>query len=40
MEKLGARPVAEGAEGIVWAAMLDEDGPSGGFYRDKQLQGW
>jgi len=40
MEKLGARPVPEGAEGIVWAAMLGEDGPSGGFYRDKQLQGW
>lgn len=40
MEKLGARPVAEGVEGIVWAAMLDEDGPSGGFYRDQQLQGW
>ena len=36
----GARPVAEGAEGIVWAALLDEDGPSGGFYHDKQLQSW
>lgn len=40
MEKLGARPVAAGAEGIVWAAMLGEDGPGGGFYRDKALQGW
>jgi len=40
MEKFGARPVADGAEGIVWAAMLDEDGPSGGFYRDKKLQPW
>jgi NAD(P)-dependent dehydrogenase (short-subunit alcohol dehydrogenase family) len=36
----GARPVAEGAEGIVWAALLDEDGPSGGFHHDKQLQSW
>lgn len=35
-----ARPVAEGAEVIVWAATLDEDGPSGGFYRDNQLQPW
>jgi NAD(P)-dependent dehydrogenase (short-subunit alcohol dehydrogenase family) len=40
MEKLGARPVAEGAAGVVWAATLDEDGPSGGFYRDMQLQAW
>lgn len=40
MEKLGARPVAEGAAGIVWAATLGEDGPSGGFYRDKTLQAW
>ncbi len=36
----GARPVPEGARGIVWAATLDEDGPSGGFYRDSQLQAW
>ena len=28
------RPVAEGAAGIVWAATLPEDGPSGGFFRD------
>lgn len=40
MAKIGARPVAEGAAGIVWAAMLGKDGPSGGFYRDKKLQGW
>ncbi|MDE0246130.1 MAG: SDR family NAD(P)-dependent oxidoreductase [Gammaproteobacteria bacterium] len=36
----GGRPVPEGAEGIVWAATLGEDGPSGGFYRDRQLQAW
>lgn len=40
MEQLGARPVAEGAAGIVWAALLDEDGPSGGFYRDEERQAW
>ena len=36
----GARPVPEGAKGIVWAATLNEDGPSGGFYQDNQLQAW
>jgi NAD(P)-dependent dehydrogenase (short-subunit alcohol dehydrogenase family) len=35
-----ARPVPDGAKGIVWAATLNDDGPSGGFYRDNQLQGW
>jgi NAD(P)-dependent dehydrogenase (short-subunit alcohol dehydrogenase family) len=40
MAELGARPVAEGAKGIVWAATLDEAGPSGGFYRDNLLQPW
>lgn len=40
MAELGARHVTEGAKGIVWAATLDKDGPSGGFYRDNQLQAW
>jgi NAD(P)-dependent dehydrogenase (short-subunit alcohol dehydrogenase family) len=35
-----ARPVAEGADVVVWAALLDEDGPSGGFFRDQQRQDW
>ena len=35
-----ARPVPDGARGIVWAATLNDDGPSGGFYRDNQLQAW
>jgi len=26
------RPVHEGAKGIVWAATLPDDGPSGGFF--------
>jgi NAD(P)-dependent dehydrogenase (short-subunit alcohol dehydrogenase family) len=28
------RSVAEGAAGIVWAATLPDDGPTGGFFRD------
>ena len=28
------RTVQEGASGIVWAATLPDDGPSGGFFRD------
>jgi NAD(P)-dependent dehydrogenase (short-subunit alcohol dehydrogenase family) len=39
-EQWGARPVAEGAKGIVWAAMLDNDGPSGGFFRDGTTLSW
>ncbi len=30
----GGRPVADGAAGIVWAATLPDDGPTGGFFRD------
>jgi NAD(P)-dependent dehydrogenase (short-subunit alcohol dehydrogenase family) len=40
MAALGAHPVSEGASGIVWAATLADDGPSGNFYRDGQLQSW
>ncbi len=39
-EQWGARPVAEGAKGIVWAATLADDGPSGGFFRDGQPLPW
>jgi NAD(P)-dependent dehydrogenase (short-subunit alcohol dehydrogenase family) len=31
-----ARPAADSARGVVWAATLDEDGPTGGFFRDGQ----
>lgn len=34
------RSVTEGAAGIVWAATLPEDGPSGGFFRDGQPIPW
>ncbi|MCX6856081.1 MAG: SDR family NAD(P)-dependent oxidoreductase [Verrucomicrobia bacterium] len=39
-EAQGARPVAEGAASIVWAAMLPGDGPSGGFFRDGEKLSW
>jgi NAD(P)-dependent dehydrogenase (short-subunit alcohol dehydrogenase family) len=40
MAERGARPVPEGAKGIVWAATLNADAASGGFFRDNQLQKW
>ena len=36
----GGRPVAEGAAGIVWAATLADDGPTGGFFRDRRPVDW
>jgi NAD(P)-dependent dehydrogenase (short-subunit alcohol dehydrogenase family) len=36
----GGRPVADGAAGIVWAATLPDDGPTGGFFRDGQPIAW
>ncbi len=36
----GARPVTEGATGIVWAATLPKDGPTGGFFRDGKPLTW
>jgi NAD(P)-dependent dehydrogenase (short-subunit alcohol dehydrogenase family) len=36
----GGRPVAEGAKGIVWAATLPENGPSGGFFFDGTPAPW
>lgn len=40
MEAMGARPVAEGAASVVWAATLPADGPTGGFYRDGRSLPW
>jgi len=34
------REVETGAAGIVWAATLPDDGPSGGFFRDGQAIPW
>jgi NAD(P)-dependent dehydrogenase (short-subunit alcohol dehydrogenase family) len=39
-EDSGARPVQEGAKGIVWAATLGDDAPRGGFFRDGRSLGW
>jgi NAD(P)-dependent dehydrogenase (short-subunit alcohol dehydrogenase family) len=36
----GGRPVSEGAAGIVWAAELPDDGPTGGFFRDGRPLAW
>jgi NAD(P)-dependent dehydrogenase (short-subunit alcohol dehydrogenase family) len=36
----GGRPVEEGAKGIVWAATLPENGPSGGFFYDGAPAPW
>ncbi len=38
--KEAPRDVTEGAEGIVWAATLPDDGPTGGFFRDGKLIEW
>lgn len=32
----GGRPIPEGARGVVWAATLADNGPTGGFFRDGQ----
>jgi NAD(P)-dependent dehydrogenase (short-subunit alcohol dehydrogenase family) len=34
------RTPAEGADTIVWLATLPDDGPSGGFFRDRQPIPW
>jgi NAD(P)-dependent dehydrogenase (short-subunit alcohol dehydrogenase family) len=34
------RSVEQGAETIVWAATLPEDGPTGGFFRDRRQIDW
>jgi NAD(P)-dependent dehydrogenase (short-subunit alcohol dehydrogenase family) len=40
MESEGARPVVDGAASVVWAATLEPDGPTGGFFRDGQPVPW
>ena len=39
-ESMGARPVEESAEGVVWAARLPDNGPRGGFFRDGAPLPW
>ena len=36
----GGRPVAEGAAGVVWAATLPDNGPTGSFFRDGERLPW
>jgi NAD(P)-dependent dehydrogenase (short-subunit alcohol dehydrogenase family) len=40
MGRGGGRPVAEGAASAVWAALLPDGGPTGGFYRDGRALRW
>jgi NAD(P)-dependent dehydrogenase (short-subunit alcohol dehydrogenase family) len=39
-EQMGARPPADSVSGILWAATLPADGPSGGFFRDGKPLPW
>ena len=34
------RPVQESAKSVIWAAMLPDDGPTGGFFRDGKELPW
>ena len=34
------RTVEEGADGVVWAATLPNNGPTGGFFRDRRYVAW
>jgi NAD(P)-dependent dehydrogenase (short-subunit alcohol dehydrogenase family) len=36
----GGRPVAEGAASVVWAVVLPDDGPTGGFFRAGRKLAW
>jgi hypothetical protein len=38
--KSAPRSLEQGASGIVWAATLDNRGPSGGFFRDGRAIDW
>jgi NAD(P)-dependent dehydrogenase (short-subunit alcohol dehydrogenase family) len=35
-----SRPVEEGADGLLWAATLPNNGPTGGFFRDQRPIAW
>jgi NAD(P)-dependent dehydrogenase (short-subunit alcohol dehydrogenase family) len=36
----GGRPVEDGAASVMWAVRLDDDGPTGGFFRDGRRIDW
>jgi NAD(P)-dependent dehydrogenase (short-subunit alcohol dehydrogenase family) len=36
----GGRPVSQGGARVMWAVLLDDDGPTGGFFRDGKPVPW
>jgi NAD(P)-dependent dehydrogenase (short-subunit alcohol dehydrogenase family) len=36
----GGRPAEQGAASVTWGALLPDDGPSGGFFRDGRRLDW
>ena len=36
----GGRPVHEGAKSVVWAVTLNDNGPTGGYFRDGKKLEW
>ena len=36
----GGRPLEDGAASVVWAVLLPDDGPTGGFFRDGRPVAW
>ena len=36
----GGRPAEDGAASVVWGAVLPDDGPTGGFFRDGRPLAW
>lgn len=36
----GGRPIPDGAASVVWAALLPDDGPTGGFFRNGKPLNW
>lgn len=34
------RSPEEGAKSVIWAALIDDDGPTGGFFRDGERMSW
>jgi NAD(P)-dependent dehydrogenase (short-subunit alcohol dehydrogenase family) len=36
----GGRPVGEGAASVMWAVLLEDAGPTGGFFRDGRPLPW
>jgi NAD(P)-dependent dehydrogenase (short-subunit alcohol dehydrogenase family) len=39
-ETMGARPPHESAEGVLWAAFIGNEGPTGGLFRDGKPLPW